>query len=292
VTPTALALVLASTITHAWWNFLLKRAHGSQMFVGLSKGCEVLLLTPFVVWMVMRTATPVHGVWSLVIVGAALVLLNYAALAKAYSEGNLSVVYPISRGGVLLVLPVLGFVVFGERLSVVGGGGMLLIVFGIVLLTLQDFRWQAVQKFWAGLSTSATGFALAAAGFAALYTVWDKRAVNIMPLFLYFFSYTLIVAAVYLAGLRVRYTPVQIGAEWRANSRSIVAVGALNSITYLMVLVALQSSSSSSVIAVRQLSIAWSVLLGVAVLREPLRAPALVGALLILVGCSLTALQR
>lgn len=100
----ALALVLASTITHAWWNFLLKRAGGSQMFVGLSKACEVVLLAPFLVWVTLDHPAPVNGVWTLVVVGAALVLLNYAALAKAYSTGNLSVVYPVSRGGVLLVL--------------------------------------------------------------------------------------------------------------------------------------------------------------------------------------------
>ncbi|MEP6835340.1 MAG: EamA family transporter [Gemmatimonas sp.] len=292
MTLTALALVLASTITHAWWNFLLKRAGGSQTFVGLSKASEAILLSPFFVWMALVNPAPVHGVWTLVMVGAVLVLLNYAALAKAYSKGHLSIVYPVSRGGVLFVLPVFGYIVFGERLGAASASGMLLIVCGILLLTLGDFRWSAMQTFWANLATPATGFALAAAGFAGVYTIWDKRAVNTMPVFQYFFFYTCIVAAVYMVALRVRHTSVQIAAEWRANHRSIISVGALNSITYLMVLAALRSSASSSVIAVRQLSIAWSVVLGVAVLREPLRAPTLVGSVLILVGCGLTALQR
>ncbi|MEO7358921.1 MAG: EamA family transporter [Gemmatimonadaceae bacterium] len=291
MTPTALALVLASTITHAWWNFLLKRAGGSQIFVGLSKTSEVVLLSPIIVWMMLAHPAPLHGVWTLVVVGAVLVLLNYAALAKAYSRGHLSIVYPVSRGGVLFVLPVLGYLVFGERPGVAGASGMLLIVCGILVLTLRDFQWKALQAFGSRLATPATGFALAAAGFAALYTIWDKRAVNTMPVFHYFFFYTCIVAVVYMVALRIRYTSVQIAAEWRANHRSIISVGALNSTTYLMVLVALRSSSSSAVIAVRQLSIAWSVALGVAVLREPLRAPTLVGSLMILVGCGLTALQ-
>lgn len=292
MTQSTLALVLTSTITHAWWNFLLKRAGGSQMFVGLSKASEVVLLGPIFIWVMLRDAPPIHDIWILVIVGATLVLLNYAALAKAYSTGHLSVVYPLSRGSVLFVLPVLGFLVFNERISVIGGSGMVFIVCGILVLTLREFRWQAVKTFWAGLSTPATGFALAAAGCTALYTIWDKRAVNAMPVFLYFYSYTVVVAALYLVVIRMRYTSAQIGAKWRAHSRPIVAVGALNAITYLMVLFALRSGATSSVVAIRQLSIAWSVVLGIVVLREPRNAPKVVGALMILVGCGFTALGR
>ena len=36
--------------------------------------------------------------WPLIVVGALLVLVNYAALAIAYRTGALSLVYPISRG--------------------------------------------------------------------------------------------------------------------------------------------------------------------------------------------------
>lgn len=292
MTQSTLALVLASTVTHAWWNFLLKRAGGSQTFVALSKASEVVLLGPIFVWMVLRDMPPIRDIWILVIVAAVLVLLNYAALAKAYSTGHLSVVYPLSRGSVLLVLPVLGFLVFDERIRVIGGIGMACIVCGILVLTLREFRWQAVKSFWEGLSTPASGFALAAAGCTALYTIWDKRAVNAMPVFLYFYSYTVVVAALYLFVIRMRYTSAQIGAEWRVHTRSIIAVGALNAITYLMVLFALRSGATSTVVAVRQLSIAWSVVLGIMVLREPRRAPTLVGALMILVGCGLTVLGR
>jgi uncharacterized membrane protein len=288
----AVALVIASTVTHAWWNFLLKRAGGNQVFVGLSKASEVVLLAPVFVWMARTQPVHVGTTWHLVAVGAALVLLNYAALAKAYSSGHLSFVYPVSRGAVLLFLPPLGFLAFHERVSVLGGFGMTVIVCGIVLLSLPAFHWNAVRDSWKGLSTPATGFALAAAGFGAFYTIWDKGAINAMPVFHYFYLYTLLVATVYMALIRLRWNPQQIGNVWRAHRMSIVAVGALNAITYLMVLAALRDAPSSYVVAIRQLSIAWSVVLGVVVLREPRRVPSLVGALLILAGCSLAVLGR
>ena len=52
------------------------------------------------------------GAWPLVLGGAVLTGANYVALAKAYETGDLSIVYPVARGGTLLFLPLLGFLVF------------------------------------------------------------------------------------------------------------------------------------------------------------------------------------
>ena len=72
-----------------------------------------------------------HGaqLWPLAVVGAALTLTNYVLLAKAYEHADLSFVYPISRGGVLIFVPILGFFVFGERLNARG-----YIAVGLILL--------------------------------------------------------------------------------------------------------------------------------------------------------------
>jgi hypothetical protein len=43
---TAALLVVLSAATHAYWNFLLKRSGGSQLFVGLSKVAEVVMFAP------------------------------------------------------------------------------------------------------------------------------------------------------------------------------------------------------------------------------------------------------
>ena len=39
----AYGIVLSSTATHAYWNFLLKRSRGGSVFVGLSKVVEVVV---------------------------------------------------------------------------------------------------------------------------------------------------------------------------------------------------------------------------------------------------------
>ena len=102
------ALVLVAVVTHAYWNYLLKRHHGGTAFIGLSKIAEVVLFAPVFLIVAVPHARSYVAAWPLVVVGAALTLANYAALGRAYLSGSLSVAYPVSRGGTLLFLPILG----------------------------------------------------------------------------------------------------------------------------------------------------------------------------------------
>ena len=130
----------------------------------------------------------------------------------------------------------------------------------------------------------------AAALFAAIYTVWDKHAIRTLPAFVYFYAYTALVAAGYVAFLWHRHSSATIRAEWQANRGSIVQVGVFNTITYLLVLIALRGETSSYVIALRQLSIVWGVLLGRVLLGESVGPPKRFGVILLLCGCALIAL--
>src|SRR2546430_14514219 len=97
---------------HAYWNYLIKRAGGTTVFVGLSKIAEVVVYAPVCVIVIAMNAGEPHPPLStaavLVTVGAALTLGNYVALAEGYSRADLSIVYPLSRGAGLLFLPAFG----------------------------------------------------------------------------------------------------------------------------------------------------------------------------------------
>ena len=55
MTVTAVLLVVLSAATHAYWNFLLKRSGGTQLFVGLSKVGEVVMFAPLFLVLVVPT---------------------------------------------------------------------------------------------------------------------------------------------------------------------------------------------------------------------------------------------
>jgi len=292
MTFTAALLVILSATTHAYWNFLLKRSGGTQLFVGLSKVGEVVMFAPFFLALVAPKMARFDGLFMLAAVGAVFVLVNYVCLAWAYRHGDLSFVYPLARGSILLFLPFLAFVTVGERVSAMGAFALSLIVCGIVALQLPSLEWGALSSLGQRLRTPATTFALLAAFAAACYTLWDKHAVQRVPAFAYIYLYTAITAIAYGAFIWRRYPRTEVAAQWRVHRWPILQVGFLNITSYLLVLVALRTGTSSYVIGLRQLSIACGVLLGWGLLREQVSVPKRVGVALIVVGCLVVGVAR
>jgi drug/metabolite transporter (DMT)-like permease len=286
-------IVVASTVTHAYWNFLIKRSGGGQLFVGLSKVLEAVVFAPFFVAAVLvGNGMGWASAWALVIVGAALTLTNYLALGRAYERGDMSIVYPVARGGTLLFLPALGFLAFGERLSALGWVALASILAGIIVLQLPALERRAAAALAPSLASASVAYALIAALAAAGYAVWDKRAVQTLPPFLYFYAYSALVAAAYGAFLVRRYPSAALRAEWRAHRWPILQVAVLNTVTYVMVLFALRTASSTYVVAVRQMSIAVGAVLAWRLLGETFSAPRRLGVALVVAGCVLVALVR
>ena len=290
---TTYGVVVASTVTHAYWNFLIKRSGGGQLFVGLSKVVEAVVFAPvFVVAMLAGDAPGLVRAWPLIVIGALLTLTNYLTLGRAYETGDMSVVYPVARGGTLLFLPALGFLAFGERLSSLGWLAVASIVVGIVVLQLPALSRQAVSGLGSNLASASIAYALVAALAAAGYAVWDKRAVQTLQPFLYFYAYSALVAAAYGVFLGRRYPQAALRAEWRAHGSAIVQVAVLNTVTYVLVLFALRTGASTYVVAVRQLSIAVGAVLAWRLLGETFGAPRRLGVGLVVAGCVLVAMVR
>jgi drug/metabolite transporter (DMT)-like permease len=282
--------VILSAALHAIWNYLLRRAGGSRIVAALSIVAEALLLLPLTVAVLMSSGgIPVGRFLPAIVVAAALALANYAALTAAYRRADLSLAYPVARGGVFLFLPLLGFIVFGERLGARGWLALAMIVTGIMLLPLTRFDRRALGELGRHLRNRAMGFALLAAAATAAYTVWDKFAIGFLDTFLYFSGYTLLLGLWFAVAL-IRAPRDEVRAHVRDHSGSILLIGLLIAGSYLLLLIALRDGMSTQVLAVRQLSIPIGVLLGWRLLREVLTPPRLIGSMLITAGCVLAAL--
>lgn len=287
-----MAAVVLSAALHAIWNFLLRRAGGSNTVVALSKVAEAALLLPLAVVAFHSAGTiPLEKFVPAIMVAALLALANYAALAAAYRRADLSLVYPVARGGVFLFLPVLGFLVFRERLDARGWLALAMIVGGILLLPLARLDRAAAGSMGRHLRERFVTFALLAAAATAGYTVWDKYAVGFLDTFLYFYGYTALLALWFAVSL-VRTPRDEVRETARRHPLSIIMIGLLNAGAYLLVLVALREGMTTQVLAVRQLSIPIGVLLGWRLLRESLTPARAIGASLITAGCVLAALLQ
>lgn len=286
-----MAAVVLSAALHAIWNYLLRRAGGSRTVAALSIVVEAVFLLPLALVVLISSGggLPLFQFLGAVVVAAALALANYAALMAAYRRADLSLAYPVARGGVFLFLPLLGFVVFGERIDGRGWFALALIVGGIMLLPLSRFDRQALGAIGRHARERALGFALLAAAATAGYTIWDKYAIQFLDTFLYFAGYTVLLGLWFALAL-VRSPRADVGDALRRHSVSIVVIGILIAVSYLLVLVALRDGASTRVLAVRQLSIPIGVLLGWRLLGESVTGPRLVGSSMITAGGILTAL--
>lgn len=285
-------LIVLSAFTHAYWNFVLKRTTNGQIFIGLSKVAEaILFFVPFV-YLIGREEIAILNYWAFYTVGAILVIFNYFLLGQAYKCGELSLVYPVSRAGALLFLPLLAYFFIDERLDSVGVLSILLIIAGLFTIQLTAFTWNEYKLVVSKFRNSATLLAILAAFTAACYTLWDKHSISFLPPFIYFYGYTLITAACYAVFIFVKYPFASIKGELATHKFAIVEVGFFNTFTYLLVLYSLQTGKSSYVIAIRQLSIAFGAFLGWKFLNESFPLTKKCGVGLLLAGCLLITLAR
>ena len=129
MTTAALLLVLASALCHSGWNFLLKRSDHKVSFLASAAGVGALL------FLVPAIAVTIHqGIgWlglTMCLCTAALHGVYGLSLSRGYNIGDLSIVYPISRGSALAFIPVLAVVLLDESISALAWVGIAFVLAG------------------------------------------------------------------------------------------------------------------------------------------------------------------
>jgi drug/metabolite transporter (DMT)-like permease len=199
------------------------------------------------------------------------------------------VVYPVSRGVGLALIPLGGALLLGEQISPAGGLGIALIVSGVYAIHLEAKALADLAQPLRSVLGPAGRTSLLTGGVIAAYSLWDKNALDVLsPLPLNEFG--MIGLSVTLVPFALRGGLPQLQAEWRQRPAAIVSAGVLIPAAYLLVLTALTTSRVSYVGPAREIGIVFGTLFGVLLLREGygrLRIPA---ACLIVAGVILLAL--
>jgi drug/metabolite transporter (DMT)-like permease len=274
----ALGLALGAALMHASWNVLLAGARDSEAATAVATlmGCLLLLPVALAVGDVSTAALPFAAA------SAALHVGYLALLARAYQGGEVSVVYPVSRGVAPVVVLVAGAVALGDGVPALAAAGVILVAAGVLLVGVRRAGREAPAPA-EELATPGRDllFGLAIAATIAAYTLVDAEGVDHAQapsyLALLLTPSAVIYALVLATGGR--------GAELRAALRPrTVLTGAFMVGAYGCVLAALRLAEAAPVAAVRETSVVIAALLAALFLGERVDAARLAGAVLVVAG--------
>ena len=288
MSPTSVALLLVTACLHATWNALTKRATDAFLFLWSSMTLATLTLVP-VAWWIGFGDVWSAGAIAPVLGSAGVHAVYFVVLARAYREGDLSLVYPIARGLGVALVPVLAVPFLGEIPTIQGALGIALVVLGIVVIGVLGRATSGDGPFARGLPRGAP-WALATGPLIATYSLLDHEGVRVVhPL--PFLVTTTSIALALTAPLALRRAQA-LRAEWRAHGRTIAIASTTNLSGYLLVLFAFRSEPAGYVVATRELSIVVAALVGARLLGEGRAAMRVLGASVVVAGVALVATSR
>lgn len=255
------------------WNFAAKNTKGDR----LSLICSGWLLSGFFVLLFcLLTARPfpysIHGLVYLLASGAVNVIY-VLLLEKVYHLSDFSMAYPLARGSGVLFTVFLAVLVGGEFLSTYGILGIALILLGISSVTWSGWK----QK----VTIRAILYCLIIGILAAIYALLDKFGVQTIDPVWYLGILNSLPALMLVAFYQGK---VKIISFSRTHARDVVTIAVGATFSYVVILWALQFTQASYVVALREISIVFSALLGFLFLKEKFDFWRVLGILLMLSG--------
>jgi uncharacterized membrane protein len=260
-------------------------AGGQPVFVWLSAIAGSALVLPIAMLViVVDGGAPPASIVRLALVSGALHTGYWLSLNRGYRTGDLSLVYPLARGGGSLLSAVIAVALLAERPSILALTGAAVIVCAVLALAGPPRRLAASGH------SDPVRWALFTSAFIAAYTLWDQHAVGpvgVEPIVFYAASNTYNAAFLTPFAVRDGITAAVV----RAYIRRAVMVGGLAAASYIPILYVLQLAPVSLVAPAREVSVLLGAALGIQILNEPDPRRRLLAAAAIAIGISLLAVS-
>ena len=291
MTAPELALVLTSALLHAVWSASIKSSRDPLVFNLLQLATPVALLIALLPWIDFGEVP--RAAWAWLAAASAAHGAYFYWMSRAYESGDLTLVYPIARSTPAF-LPFIAVPLFGESITPLGALGIAIVVAGMWSVQASQGLHRAAFAGPAGRHAILTLAATVA------YSLFDKGGMSALaeadwtseiPRSLFYCVLISCTSAAIFAPLVIRQRGLREIASaasdefWRATAASTVSL-----LGYALILKTLETASVSYVVAVRQSSVLFALLLGVLWLRERPGRIRVIGASATVVGVALIAL--
>jgi drug/metabolite transporter (DMT)-like permease len=276
LSPLALALIVIAAFVHVIPHAAIKRSDDRNVFVWWMLLGNAVLYAPMLAIQMPHTRVA----WMIIIASGCIEAVYLFAISRAYSLGNLSVVYPIARGSAPLFLLVASIAFLAERPTPYGIAGILLISIGV-------FGALSGGRASAHASHAALGWSLLSGLMTATYTTVDKIGIQFVQPLVYIYLVLVVTAVV--------YTPIVLAGRKKVSVPPLgrVFVAALTMpLAYALVLTAMRLGMPASYAgSLREMSVIVAAAIGIGFFGEPVTPARMAGACSIAGGIALIALR-
>jgi drug/metabolite transporter (DMT)-like permease len=253
---TATLLALGSAVLHAGWNFALKQGGDDRYLLLWGQFFLAgLLCAPVVFYLAVAKGQLPAASWVWVALSGAVHLPYCVFLAKAYSLGEFSLVYPIARGGGALLAAVGGVLFANDKLSLVSALGIAVVVGGLFGLA-------------GPVRSESLNAALIVAVCIGVYSVSDARGNRSTTGIAYALTAHIGTAITTTIFGLVTGKAAEMRRALSTHWQRLLVAGIASTITYAMVQIALRRAPVGYVTALRESSVLIAAFIGWRTLGE------------------------
>lgn len=280
----ALFFIVLSAFFHSLWNVILKTSDRKMSFnIFMHLSAIGIFSIFFLVWK-GRIPLPEFRLGVIAAAAGFFFFLYHLCLTDSYETTEVSLAYPLTTTGPLYI-PLWAYIFLGEKLSLRGCFGILLVFFGAYTIQMRKLDLKGLVGPLKSLKDQGVLLAMAAGFFYSIGAVVDKKGVSGFDVFTYtYYLDSVLVFFLLLNHILIRGNRSELFPELRENWPKIALAGAILFGSFLSYRLGLRISRVSYAVSTRQVSAVFGVLLGIILFRESFGRIRLIGALLISFG--------
>ena len=267
-------LVIAASFFQSWWNFHLKKItvdKAAFLFVGWF--IFGLIAVPISLLFLEKPISP--DWWHFVLATGLIQGLYLVVLSTAYTLADVSLIFPLARGFSIALTTVTLVMFAGQPINLLGAAGIAVIVTGAVVLSLRQLSSQKSRR--------GVLMALVIGVLVASYSVLDSFGAQKIPI-VFYVAVMNVVAPLFALPWLYQTKKKDFVLVFKHHLPLALAVAFAGSAAYLIVVWAYTEAPPHYVLALREISIVLTTILGVVYLKEPMTRLKTLGITLIVLG--------
>ncbi len=272
-----LLLVLLSAVMHASWNALVKAGGDRLVMTTLVMTVPAPLCVAALVFLPPLQA----GAWPFLIASTLIHYVYYALLIGAYKHGDLSQVYPISRGTAPALVALAAWALAGEALSTRETLGVAIVSAGIMSLAWRRNGTRLAAESKAVVMAVANGAVISS------YLIVDGMGVRQAGSAFSYIAWLFLLEALPLLALTLWLRRGRVVAAFAPHWKAGALGGTIAAGSYAIALWAMSLGPMAHIVALRETSVLFGAALGALVLKESFGKRRILAAAVVALGAVL-----